>query len=172
MKTQRSSLRGFRGAAVFAVAAALALMVGALAGCSSESGTTQNNNDAPAATNATNASSVPAAEGEMTIHVTMKQEATTSEAQDSPIQFADESIDIVVPEGAMALEVLQGTDREVETSGTGDSVEVTAIGGLENGAAGEGSHWSYSVNGQDEKASPAVLTMSDGDTMVWTFVGA
>lgn len=106
----------------------------------------------------------------MTIHVTMTQDVTSTEAPDTPLQFAEESIDIVAPEGATALEALQGTDREIQTSGEGDDVEVIAIGGLENGAAGEGSHWSWTVNDEAQKASPAVVALADGDAMVWTFV--
>lgn len=155
---------------LFGAACACVLMTSVLFGCAQES--TQNESD-PAANAATNESTAPAAsEGDMTIHVAMKQDVTTSEAQDSPIQFADETIDIQALAGATALEVLQGTDREVVTSGSGDDTEVTAIGGLENGAAGAGSHWTYTVNGTEEKASPAVLTLSDGDTMEWTFVAA
>lgn len=104
------------------------------------------------------------------MHVTMKQDVVSSEAPDSPLQFSDETIDVVAPDGATALEVLQGTDREVKTSGEGDSTEVVAIGALENGADGAGSHWSWTVNDEAQKASPAVVTLADGDAMVWTFV--
>ena len=88
------------------------------------------------------------------MHVTMKQDVVSSEAPDSPLQFAEETIDVVAPDGATALEVLQGTDREVKTTG----------------ADGAGSHWSWTVNDEEQKASPAVVTLSDGDAMVWTFV--
>lgn len=170
MKMQKMNGSVSRILAVFVMTAVLALMVGALTGCSQGASNDQANNAAPAATNEAAADS--AAEGDITVHVTMKQDVTSPEAQDSPIQFAEESIDVAAPNGATALEVLQGTDREVVTAGSGDSTEVTAIGDLANGAAGEGSHWTYTVNGQEEKASPAVFTLSDGDTMVWTFVAA
>ena len=151
----------------FALAGVLAL--GMLVGCSSSSSTNEAaNNAAPAATNAEGVSQ--AAEGDMLISVSMKQDVTSPEAQDSPNQFAEETIDIQAPEGATALTVLEGTGREVKTSGTGDNVEVTAIGGLANGDAGDASHWTWTVNGEEQKASPAVVTMSNGDAMVWTFV--
>lgn len=159
---------GMRKAAVVVSAAVLAASLGALAGCSQGSDGGASASSAAASSASSSASDAP--EGSITVHVTMKQDVTTSEAQDSPLQFADETIDVVAPDGATALEVLEGTDREVKTSGEGDDVEVTAIGGLEAGADGAGSHWSWTVNDEAQKASPAVVTLADGDAMVWTFV--
>lgn len=164
MKMQKMTVK----VAAFAMAAVLACMVGLLAGCSSGGGNSQAASNATPAENTSAATQAPA--GDITVQVTMQQDAVSAEAQDSPDQFAEETINVQAPEGATALEVLQGTNREVETSGSGDSTEVTAIGGLANGDAGAASHWTWTVNGQEQKASPAVVAMADGDTMVWTFV--
>ncbi len=156
-------------------AALLTVGLSVLAGCSSSEGASSASSSAAfsaaASSDVTSSASSQAVQaGDMTIHVTMQEDVTQSTDVDSPLQFAEETIDIVAPDGATALEVLQGTDREVGMSGSGDSTEVTSIGGLENGAAGEGSHWTYSVNGEVQQASPAVRTLSDGDALVWTFV--
>ncbi len=108
----------------------------------------------------------------MTISVSLREDVTKSTDVDTPLQFAEEHMSVVAPTGATALEVLESMGREVQTSGEGDAVEVTAIGGLENGAAGEGSHWIYEVNGETGAESPAVCTLSDGDRVQWLFVAS
>lgn len=159
---------GMRKAAAVVSAAVLAASLGALAGCSGSSDEGPSSSLSAASSASSSAAATP--EGSITVHVTMKQDVVSSEAPDSPLQFAEETIDVVAPDGATALEVLQGTDREVKTTGEGDSTEVVAIGALERGADGAGSHWSWTVNDEEQKASPAVVTLSDGDAMVWTFV--
>lgn len=106
----------------------------------------------------------------MTVHLTMQEDVTSPEAPDSPLQFADEEIDVQAPFNATVLEVLQASGREVKTEGTGQDLQVIAIGGLENGDAGEGSHWEFTVNGDEIGSSPARYGMAEGDTLAWTFV--
>lgn len=157
---------------IAAILCSALLVTGAcmIAGCSSSGASSSAASSSASSSASSQASSQAVQAGDMTIHVTMQEDVTQPTDVDSPLQFAEETIDVVAPDGATALEVLQGMDREVDMTGSGDSTEVIAIGGLENGAAGEGSHWTYAVNGEAQQASPAVRTLSDGDALVWTFV--
>lgn len=104
----------------------------------------------------------------MTIAVQLSEEVTKATDVDTPLQFADEQIDVVAPDGATALEVLKATGREVKTDDSGE--QVIAIGGLENGDAGESSCWIYEVNGAEQHESAAAFTLEDGDALAWKFV--
>lgn len=150
------------GAAVCALVCALMLV-----GCAQQPASDSSASDSSAAS-----SSAAEQAAEMTVSVSMREDVTKATDVDSPLQFAEEQISVVAPTGATALEVLQATGREIQTSGEGDNTEVTAIGGLANGDAGDASHWMCEVNGETQTASPAVLTLSDGDAMAWIFVVA
>lgn len=106
----------------------------------------------------------------MTVHLSLQEDVTSPEAADTPLQFADEEIDIEAPYAATVLDVLEASGREIKTNGSGNDLEVIAIGGLENGDAGEGSHWEYSVNDNPIKSSPSTYALNEGNTVVWTFV--
>ncbi len=106
----------------------------------------------------------------MSVNVDLKSSVGSEYAADSPMQFSAENVSVAIPEGGTALDALQATDREVTTSGEGDSVEIESIGGLGRGDAGDGSHWEMSVNGQVETSSPAVTVLKSGDTVTFDFV--
>ena len=115
-------------------------------------------------------SSSAVAAGDISVDVNLTQSVTSPEAPDTANQFAEENMTVDVADGAMALDALNATGREIQTEGEGDNLEVVAIGGLVKGDAGESSHWEFSVNGQVITASPAVYTVSNGDKIVFDFV--
>lgn len=157
----------------FALVAALSLCVW---GCSSPS----QSQNSPSSSNQESASSSTETSSDseshspsvqdMTIHVQMKEAATSPEAPDSPDQFAEENINVVAPQGATALEVLKATGREVGTEAVDGGEQVISIGALINGDAGETSRWIYQVNGEDQTVPPSACGLKDGDTLTFTFV--
>lgn len=152
-----------RSALVGALAVALlAVMACSLAGCGSSGGSAASS----ASSQSSAASAAPASD--MAISVTLKQDVTSAEAVDTPLQFSEEQIDVKAPAGATALEVLQATGREVQTEGSGSAEQVTAIGGLVNGDAN--GKWTFQVNGEEQSGSPADVVLNDGDTLTWVFV--
>lgn len=108
--------------------------------------------------------------GPMAVTLELKDSLSDEYAPDSPNQFAQETLTVNTQEGATALKVLQDSGREVETTGTGDSVEIDSIGGLARGDAGAGSHWQMSVNGEVQRTSPNVTVMKSGDTLTFDFI--
>lgn len=151
-------------------AALLAVACFGMAGCSTASdsqGGASGDNVAPVEETS---SSTAASASQMSIEVTLDEDVTKATDVDSPLQFAEEKTTVAVAEGATALDALQATGREVVTSGSGDSIEVESIGGLEKGSDGADSHWQYAVNGELQTSSPAVYVLSEGDDVVFTFV--
>lgn len=143
-----------------------------LAGCASNSApssSASSSADAVAPVESSS-SSAAASAGDMSIQVTLTESVVGSSPSDTPLQFSDEQTIVAVADGATALDALNATGREVKTSGSGDSIEIVAIGGLENGAAGDGSHWEYSRNGEVQAESAAVCPLSDGDELTFDFV--
>lgn len=161
--------------AAAALGAVLALAF-ALAGCSGSQGAASSGSDslsgeAVAPVESSQASSGAGEQaGAMSIELTLTEDVTKATDVDTPLQFSDEKVNVYVDQGGTALDALQSTGREVITEGDGDSVEVTSIGGLANGAAGDGSHWEFSVNGQTMRESPAVYVLSEGDQVTFTFI--
>ncbi len=159
------------------LALAMGMMAVSLAGCSSgdaakaSSGSAASSSAASSGTTAGDQES-PAAESANDIMVTvaMKESVTKSTDVDTPLQFAEETIQVKAPEGTNALEFLQATGREVEVQGGGDDTTVTAIGGLENGDAGDGSHWVCQLNGTAIEGTPVSCIPQDGDTLTWNYV--
>lgn len=167
-----------KGARWARVTLVLALVLGMLAvplvGCSSGDTAKASSSSASSASSDATAGKQSSSAGEaaddMTVTVTMKESVTKATDVDTPLQFAEESIEVKAPEGSNALELLQGTGREVKVEGSGDAAEVTAIGGLENGDAGAGSHWTLQLNGESVAGSPATCMPKNGDTLTWNFV--
>lgn len=116
--------------------------------------------------------SASAAQGQIKVSVSLSEDVVSPEAADTPLQFADEQIDVMAPQGATAVEVLQATGREIQTQGIGAAEEVVGIGGLVNGAAGEQSRWTYQVNGQDQQGAPGACVLQDGDSLAFIFLHA
>lgn len=157
------NIRAVRSTLVGALAAMLLMALACgLVGCGSSG--SQSASSASSQSSAASAAST----SDMAISVTLKQDVTSAETNDTPLQFSEEQIDVNAPAGATALEVLQATGREIQTEGSGDAVQVTAIGGLVNGDAD--GKWTYQVNGEEQSASPAIVTLNDGDTLTWVFV--
>lgn len=153
---------------VFAAAVIAIVMGFSLVGCSSDSPSNSSNmNVAPVESSS---SSAAAAAGDISVGITLEQSVVAPEVQDTADQFSGEETTVNVAEGATALDALQATDREVTTSGSGDSVEIESIGGLGKGDAGASSHWEFSVNGQVMTESPAVYVVSNGDKLTFNFV--
>lgn len=161
------------------VFAALFTVVFAFAGCASSSTTSSVSSvssssaatvSSSASASSSSSSSQAAQANDMTIVVSMKEKVTQPTDVDSPLQFAEEQINVVAPLGANALEVLKATQREIETEGTGNDEMVVAIGGLSNGSAGNDSHWEYEVDGQPQTENPTECILQDGQTLTWVFV--
>ncbi len=78
---------------------------------------------------------------------------------------------LTVPEGTTVLEALQWSAQETELRvvTSGPTALVERVGDLANGDAGEGSGWTYTVNGETISESAAVQTVSEGDQVVWSF---
>lgn len=174
---------GFKSVAVAACATALAgvmafAMVGCSGGSSSSSNASSSGNDVAPVTESSSSSSSAGSSGseapndgsQISVNVTMQESITKATDVDTPFQFSDENITVSVAQDATALDALEATGREIKTSGSGDSVEVTAIGDLAAGAYDGKGHWQFSVNGEVVTASPAVYTLSDGDAVVFDFV--
>lgn len=145
-------------------------LFGCSSGSSSNASSSGNNvapvEESPQSTEGTQSSDA----GEMTIHVKMVQAVVKATAQDSPLQFSDEELDVNIADGGTVLNALEATGREYQTSGSAGSLEITSIGGLENGSDGESSHWTYTVNGAEESESPDAFTLQDGDDLTFAFV--
>ncbi len=166
--------RGARQHFVRSLAGVVAIMlVGALAscvvGCSPTPSATSSASSASGAEQSSAASDGVKA-GEMKIKVEMSEAVTSPEAADSPLQFSEEQIDVVAPDGSTAIEVLKATGREIKTEGDGANENVVAIGGLANGDAGETSAWVYRVNDVDQSEAPGTCVLQDGDTLSFVFV--
>lgn len=165
-KTQ-SSTRGFLLVCMSLLVASCMALCGCSSGGSDSDASSSGNDVAPV--ESSDSSAAPSA-GQISVNIVLTEDVTKATTDDSPLQFSEEQTSVNVNEGASAYDVLQATGREVATSGTGDDLEVTAIGGLANGDAGEGSHWECALNGEAVTASPAVVTVSSGDTVTFTFV--
>lgn len=173
--------RAVRGASVLGCAAVLCAAVGfGLAGCSpapsagsssaaASSSAGFSGSDVAPVEESSSASAVAA--GQMSVKLELTDALDNEYAPDSPNQFAEETLTVVVPEGATALDVLEASGREFETAGAGDALEVQSIGGLARGDAGEGSHWELSVNGEPQRLSPSVVVVEPDDTVTYNFVG-
>ena len=155
-------------AAVTAFALTLSpLMMGCSSGQSSQSSASSSASSAAVSSQSASSSASAAAEGDITVTVTLTESVAGSSLQDTALQFSEETLTVNTMEGATALEVLNATGREVETE---DATEVISIGGLSNGDAGEGSHWTYEVNGEAQTMPPSEYVMQNGDTLTFVFV--
>lgn len=153
------------------VIAALSLcMVGCSAPASSSSSASSSAQDSAASTSSSSSSSAATNADDIKVTVSMSEDVTSPEAVDSPLQFAEEQIDVVAPAGSTAIEVLKGTGREIKTEGTGADEQVTAIGGLANGDAGDASKWIYKVNDIEQNDAPGACVLNDGDTLSFVFI--
>lgn len=150
-----------------AVAAVMSVaMLGCSSGSSSSSAASSGSNVAPVQSSASNS----AGSGPMAINLELKDSLDNEYAPDSPNQFAEESLTVNVENGATALDVLEQSGRDVQTIGSGDSLEIQSIGGLQRGDAGDGSHWEMLINGEVQRMSPNVVIMKAGDTLTFNFV--
>lgn len=157
-------------AAVAAAAACALLLTPLMAGCSSgQSSTSSASSSASSAAVSAQSSSASSAatDGDITVSVTMTETVAGSSLEETALQFTEETVTVNTMEGSTALEALQATGREVETQ---DASEVISIGGLGNGDAGEGSHWTYEVNGEAQTMPPSEYIVQNGDQLTFIFV--
>ena len=155
----------------FVAVAALALMLsplmmGCSSGQSSQSSASSAASSSAASAQSSSASSA-AADGDISVTVTMTETVAGASLEETALQFTEETVTVNTMEGSTALEALQATGREVETE---DATEVISIGGLGNGDAGEGSHWTYEVNGEAQTMPPSEYVMQDGAQLTFVFV--
>lgn len=173
MVNKKEHMRSSRARTLSGVTACMlivaALSVGML-GCSPAAPAASSSSGAVSSASSSSASDATEA-GDITVTVNMSEAVTSPEAADSPLQFAEEQINVVCPDGSTAIEVLQATGREVKTDGEGVAEQVVAIGGLANGDAGESSAWTYQVNGTEQSEAPGSCVLHDGDTLSFVFVG-
>lgn len=166
MKNSKMNLK-----VAFVVVAALALMLSPLMmGCSSgqpsQSSASSSASSAAVSTQSSSASSAAAA-GDISVTVTMTETVAGSSLEETALQFSEETVTVNTMEGSTALETLEATGRDIETQ---DASEVISIGGLGNGDAGEGSHWTYEVNGEAQTMPPSEYVMQNGDQLTFVFV--
>lgn len=157
--------------AAFAVVTVLALTLSPLMmGCSSPQPAPSQTSSSSAAASSQSSASSAAQAGDITVNLLLTENVAGSDLQETQLQFSEEQLTVNAPAGASALEVLQGTDREIRTEETAQGTEVVAIGALGNGDAGDGSHWTYEVNGEVQTEAPSACIMQDGDQLTFRFV--
>lgn len=151
---------------VLIISGATAALALSLAACAAPAKNAAPNTAVNTATNTQPAATAD----EITVTLNLKSDVTKPETQDTALQFSEESLNVNAPKGSTALSVLMSSGREVQTNGNGDTTEVIAIGGLQNGAAGQGSKWIYEVNGTPQTVSPAACKLEANDTLTFRFV--
>ena len=160
-------------AACCAVALGAAVCLG-MTGCAAPAGSSASSSagfsasDVAPVTESSASSAADAAQGAISVEMTLTESVVGADIQETALQFAEEQQTVSVDEGATVLDALEAMGRELKTQGSGDAEAVVAIGGLENGAAGVDSHWEYSVNGAVQTISPAEYPLNDGDTVTFT----
>lgn len=135
-----------------------AMLAMPLVGCAGQNNT---NEDRTAASSSAEQTDTSAAEDlEALIDVSVVIESTAENDQIS------ENATLEVAEHATALEALQAANSDVVI----DDGFVKSIDGLENGAYGSMSGWTYSVNGEQPTVGADAYELANGDTVTWTYV--
>ena len=75
-----------------------------------------------------------------------------------------------LPAGATAYDALVAVDSGVSSKGTGYGTYVSAIDGLAEKEHGASSGWVYAVNGVEPGTACSNYVLSDGDSVIWTYV--
>jgi hypothetical protein len=143
----------------------LAAFVGALAlaGCLGAAGCTTASNDAAQTSGAdTQATSEAAA--------SISAQVTLTDAHDEDATEVIFDGEVTLDEGASVLDALEATGVEAEVVDSEYGPYVTSINGLENGAYGDSSGWTYTVNGEYGTTSADACILADGDEVAWSFL--
>lgn len=115
--------------------------------------------DAPAASSKENSVEISAAKrNEISIQVTIDGSLGGGSIQ---------SYTLSLQSGTTAYDALLATGVSVNARPTGYGTYVAAIDGIAENA---GSGWVYAINGVEPNTTCSNYVLSDGDTMVWTYV--
>lgn len=163
--TMRGTKAAFAAIAVLGLALAPLMM-----GCSSPQPAASQSSSSSAVVSSESSASAASQAGDITVSLLLTEDVAGSELQETQLQFSEEQLTVNAPVGSTALDVLQGAGREVRTEDTAQGTEVVAIGALGNGDAGEGSHWTYEVNGETQTEAPSACVLQDGDQLTFRFV--
>lgn len=153
--------------AIATVGLTLALIVGALGGCTQTVETTDTGSAAgsvAAAAPAGSATTGDAASDDQQIAV---QVVVNSNAADGSVSY-DGTVELA--EGATVLDAIEATGLELDVQDSEYGAFVNAIGGLATGDAGDASGWGYDLNGEMVMESADVATVADGDVLTWTYL--
>ena len=112
--------------------------------------------------NSGSATERPPADNTVTVTVTID-----SSAAGSPVSL---STTLTFEQGATVYDALVGTGVAVGASQTAYGVYVSSIGGLAEKQYGPNSGWTYYVNGAFVNTACSSCVLSDGDSVLWTYV--
>lgn len=112
--------------------------------------------------NSGSATERPPADNTVTVTVTID-----SSAAGSPVSL---STTLTFEQGATVYDALVGTGVAVGASQTAYGVYVSSIGGLAEKQYGPNSGWTYYVNGAFVNTACSGCVLSDGDSVLWTYV--
>ena len=112
--------------------------------------------------NSGSATERPSADNTVTVTVTID-----SSAAGSPVSL---STTLTFEQGATVYDALVGTGVAVGASQTAYGVYVSSIGGLAEKQYGPNSGWTYYVNGAFVNTACSGCVLSDGDSVLWTYV--
>lgn len=134
---------------------------------SGSSGSASDGAEAPSgggsgSSNSGSATERPPADNTVTVTVTID-----SSAAGSPVSL---STTLTFEQGATVYDALVGTGVAVGASQTAYGVYVSSIGGLAEKQYGPNSGWTYYVNGAFVNTACSGCVLSDGDSVLWTYV--
>ena len=137
------------------------------ASSSGSSGSASDGAEAPSgsgsgSSNSGSATERPPADNTVTVTVTID-----SSAAGSPVSL---STTLTFEQGATVYDALVGTGVAVGASQTAYGVYVSSIGGLAEKQYGPNSGWTYYVNGAFVNTACSGCVLSDGDSVLWTYV--
>lgn len=137
------------------------------ASSSGSSGSASDGAEAPSgsgsgSSNSGSATERPPADNTVTVTVTID-----SSAAGSPVSL---STTLTFEQGANVYDALVGTGVAVGASQTAYGVYVSSIGGLAEKQYGPNSGWTYYVNGAFVNTACSGCVLSDGDSVLWTYV--
>lgn len=137
------------------------------ASSSGSSGSASDGAEAPSgsgsgSSNSGSATERPSADNTVTVTVTID-----SSAAGSPVSL---STTLTFEQGATVYDALVGTGVAVGASQTAYGVYVSSIGGLAEKQYGPNSGWTYYVNGAFVNTACSGCVLSDGDSVLWTYV--
>lgn len=137
------------------------------ASSSDSSGSASDGAEAPSGSgsgfsNSGSATERPPVDNTVTVTVTID-----SSAAGSPVSL---STTLTFEQGATVYDALVGTGVAVGASQTAYGVYVSSIGGLAEKQYGPNSGWTYYVNGAFVNTACSGCVLSDGDSVLWTYV--